>query len=111
VDTSSPTPYYKRLFPKVSDLSNNGGSPRLLLTEFFQPGGTMTAPAINPVNCAHERSQALVVAFTDYSVKAIKINNKLMSDMWVSSGSTLYWGPTNAQGTMNAFVADVEAQH
>ena len=46
---------------------------------------------MNPATVAHDRSKIEVVLYSDQSVKALKISNKMWSDAYSSGGSALYY--------------------
>jgi len=108
----NPNPH-PRLYPKVS--SFGGGAAKCILNEYFTPGGTITAPVVDPMNMAHDRSRSLVVAYSDFSVKSIQVTPQMLSDA-VPDGSSgtdnLGWGPTYATpDSLGALLLDIESEH
>jgi prepilin-type N-terminal cleavage/methylation domain-containing protein len=96
-----------RLYPKIS--SFNGGV-KCLLNEYFVPGGSAASPSIDPLQCAHDRSRSLVVAYSDFSVKSIQITPKMMTDAY--NTGNLGWGATTTTpGTLGALLTDIVYAH
>jgi hypothetical protein len=99
-----------RRFQKISDFKEV----KCLLNEFFISTGSSAANAtVNPDTMAHSRIRSLVVAYSDFSVRAIKVNPQMMSDAWQSSLSgNLGWGAAdNTPNTLGALLLDIETQH
>lgn len=98
-----------RRYQKTSDFKQV----RCLLNEFFIPTGAQASPTIDPNTMAHHRSRSLVVAYSDFSVQAIKVTPRMMSDAWQSTpSSNLGWGAAdNTPDTLGALLLDIEAAH
>ena len=61
-----------RRYQKTSDFKEV----KCLLNEFFIPTGTAGSPTVDPNTMAHNRSRSLVVAYSDFSVKASRLMRK-----------------------------------
>jgi prepilin-type N-terminal cleavage/methylation domain-containing protein len=97
-----------RLYPKSSSFV---GPVRLLLNEFFiNDSGSLAGPP-NPNQWAHNLSKSLVVAYSDYSVKSIKVTPQMIKDAAVNPGNNLYWEVNNPPGSVGALVLDIELAH
>jgi prepilin-type N-terminal cleavage/methylation domain-containing protein len=96
-----------RLYQKASDFKQI----KCLINEF----SIFTGPpaTVNPDTLAHDRYRQLVVAYTDFSVKAIKVTPQMMSDSVVASlSSNLGWGTSyTTTPSLGALLTDIEAQH
>ena len=101
-DVTSPN---RRLYPKTSSFQGL----KCLMNEYFVPGGSAASPIVDPLQMAHDRSKSLVVAYTDSSVRAIKVTPKMMTDAF--TGGNLSWGAGNPAGTLGALLLDIEAAH
>jgi hypothetical protein len=92
-----------------------GGSVKCILNEFFVPGGTTTAPVIDPSQMAHDRSRSLVVAYSDFSVKSIQVTPKMMSDAVPNNTDgtgNLGWGASyTTPDSLGALLLDIESEH
>jgi prepilin-type N-terminal cleavage/methylation domain-containing protein len=77
---------------------------------FVNSGGGVT---IDPNTFAHDRLKQLVVAYSDSSIKAIKVTPQIIADSQVSSpSSNLGWGSTDTTAdTLGALLTDIEAAH
>jgi len=96
-----------RLYQKTSDLKQGV---KIMVNEFFMPGGTQANPVIDPMQMAHDHERMVVVGYSDFSVQSIKITGQMMSDAW--SAGNLDWGTTYTQpDTLGALLLDVEAAH
>ena len=95
-----------RLYPKLS--SFRGGT-KCLLNEYFIPGGSAANPVVDPLQMAHDRSRSLVVAYTDFSVKSVKITPQMMKDAFTTGN--LGWTAGNPPGTLGALLTDIEDAH
>jgi prepilin-type N-terminal cleavage/methylation domain-containing protein len=101
-------PRYKRLYPKTTSFA--GGGVKCILNEYFAPGGSAASPVVDPLLMAHDRSRTVVVAYSDFSVKAIPVTAQMMSDAY--SAGALGWGPTNTTpDTIGALLTDIESEH
>jgi len=98
-----------RLYPKLSKF----GGVKCLLNEYFVPDGTPNNPTVDPLQMAHDRSKSLVVAYTDFSVKAIKVTPQMMTDAYEPAGSNLGWktGTPPPADSLGALLTDIEAAH
>jgi prepilin-type N-terminal cleavage/methylation domain-containing protein len=99
-----------RRYQKTSDFSGT----KCLLNEFFITTGASAATAtVNPDTMAHSYTRSLVVAYSDFSVRAIKVTPQMMSDGWEASLSgNLGWGTAdNTPNTLGALLLDIEAAH
>jgi prepilin-type N-terminal cleavage/methylation domain-containing protein len=97
-----------RLFQKTTDFV---GPVRTLLNEFFiNDSGSVTGPPL-PNQWAHSASQSLVVAYSDDSVKAIKVTAKMIKDAAVNPGNNLYWEADNPPSSVGALLQDIELAH
>jgi prepilin-type N-terminal cleavage/methylation domain-containing protein len=96
-----------RRYQKVSDFKQI----RCILNEFSIFAGT--TPVIDPNTFAHDRFRQLAVAYSDSSVRAIKVTTQMMSDSLVPSlSSNLGWGPTDTTtDSLGALLTDIEAAH
>jgi prepilin-type N-terminal cleavage/methylation domain-containing protein len=103
-DVASPN---YRLYQKISSFRGV----TCLLNEYFVPGGSSTSPTIDPLQMAHDRSKSLVVAYTDFSIRAIKVTPKMMSDAY--TGGNLGWsaGTPPPAGSLGALLTDIEQAH
>ncbi len=90
-----------RLYPKVTDFLQV----RTLLMEFLVNDTASASSLLPPAEVAHDRSRSLVVLYSDFSVKSIKITPKLWADAFVGMGNNLYFPQcTNV-------LIDIEAAH
>jgi prepilin-type N-terminal cleavage/methylation domain-containing protein len=105
-DTTTPN---KRLYPKISSFQGV----KCLVNEYFVPGGTATSPVVDPLQMAHDRSRSLVVAYSDFSVRAIKVTPQMMLDAYEPAGSNLGWktGTPPPTDSLGALLTDIEAAH
>jgi hypothetical protein len=71
---------YYRMYPKQSNFRGPGS--KVLLMEFLHHSGSQTEP-MNPATVAHHQSKSLVVLFTDYSVRSIKITPQIWTDAYM----------------------------
>jgi hypothetical protein len=93
-----------RRFPKTSSFH---GAVKCILNEYFVPGGSATAPVIDPLQMAHSRSKSLVVAYSDFSVKSIQVTHQMMTDAF--NTGNLGWGAADTTpGTLGALLTDIE---
>ena len=100
-------PNNPRLYQKTSDIKQGV---KIMVNEFFMPGGTQANPTIDPMQMAHDRERMVVVGYSDFSVQSIKITSQMMSDAW--SAGNLDWGATyNTPDTLGALLLDLEAAH
>ena len=91
-----------RLYPKSTDF--RGGS-KVLFNEFFVNNQTAATSALDPTVVAHDRIKLLDVAYSDYSVQAIKITPKMWSDAWAGPGNNLSYPQ------LGTVLTDLEAAH
>ena len=97
------TPYV-RLYQKLSDFKQV----RCILNEFSIFAGT--TPVMDPNEFAHDRLRVVVVAYSDFSVKAIPLTPQMMADSLVPAPtSNLGWPPS--PGSLGALLTDIEAAH
>jgi prepilin-type N-terminal cleavage/methylation domain-containing protein len=96
-----------QLYPKISSFQGIS----CLLNEYFVPGGTAASPTIDPLQMAHDRSKSLVVAYTDFSVKAIKVTPQMMTDAYTGGNLTWAAGTPPPPGSLGALLTDIEAAH
>jgi prepilin-type N-terminal cleavage/methylation domain-containing protein len=96
-----------RLYQKLSDFKQV----KCLMNEFTIFAGA--TPTINPDTFAHDRLRETVVAYSDFSVKAIPVTPQMMSDSLVpTQSSNLGWGAANnTPDTLGALLLDIEAAH
>jgi prepilin-type N-terminal cleavage/methylation domain-containing protein len=94
-----------RLYPKVTSFQGL----KCLMNEYFVPGGSATSPVVDPLQMAHDRSRSLVVAYSDFSVKSIKVTPKMMTDAFTTGN--LGWAAGNPAGSLGALLLDIEAAH
>jgi prepilin-type N-terminal cleavage/methylation domain-containing protein len=96
-----------RRYQKLSDFKQV----KCILNEFSIFAGA--TPTINPDTLAHDRLKELVVAYSDYSVKAIPLTPQMMSDSLVPTpASNLGWGAADTTpDTLGALLTDIEAAH
>jgi prepilin-type N-terminal cleavage/methylation domain-containing protein len=94
-----------RLYPKISSFTKV----TCLLNEYFAPGGSAASPTVDPLQMAHDRNKSLVVAYTDFSVRALKVTPTMMKDAFNSSN--LGWTSGNPSGSLGALLLDIEAAH
>jgi hypothetical protein len=94
-----------RLYPKISSFTKV----TCLLNEYFAPGGSAASPTVDPLQMAHDRSKSLVVAYTDFSVRSLKVTPTMMKDAFNSSN--LGWTSGNPSGSLGALLLDIEAAH
>ena len=98
-----------RLYPKISSFK----SVKCLLNEYFVPGGSAANPVVDPLQMAHDHSKSLVVAYTDFSVKALKCTPQMMKDAYEPVGSNLGWsaGTPPPADSLGALLTDIENAH
>ncbi len=97
----------QRRYPKIS--SFNQGV-KCILNEYFLPGGSASAPVVDPLQMAHSRSKSLVVAYSDFSVKSIQVTPQMMTDAFTTGN--LGWGATDTTpGSLGALLTDIEYGH
>jgi prepilin-type N-terminal cleavage/methylation domain-containing protein len=96
-----------RLYQKVSDFKQIS----CILNEFSIFVGPPAT--INPDTLAHDRLKELVVAYSDFSVRAIPVTPKMMADSVVGSpSSNLGWGATaTTSPSLGALLTDIESAH
>jgi prepilin-type N-terminal cleavage/methylation domain-containing protein len=96
-----------RRYQKLSDFKQV----KCLLNEFTIFAGA--TPTINPDTFAHNTLREVVVAYSDFSVKAIPVSQQMMSDSLVPSlSSNLGWGAADTTpDTLGALLTDIEAAH
>ena len=98
-----------RLYPKISSFR---GGVKCLLNEYFLPGGSASNPTVDPLQMAHDKSRSLVVAYTDFSVRAVKVTDQMMKDAYAPAGSNLGWGATpTTSPSIGALLTDIEVAH
>ena len=81
------------------------------------PGGTTAAPVLDPTEMAHDKAMVLAVAYPDFSVKAIPVTRRMMSDavpnIDPSGGKdvNLGWeaGTPPPADSLGALLTDIEA--
>jgi hypothetical protein len=66
---------------------------------------------VDPLQMAHDKTLSLVVAYTDFSVKAIKVTPQMMKDAFNSGNLGWAVGTPPPAGTLGALLTDIEAQH
>jgi len=92
----------KRLYPKLTDFK---GAVHTVLMEFLAHKAPNTAP-IDPDIVAHDRSRTMTVAFSDWSVRQIRITPKMWTIATIQSGTDYglggTFGLTNLLTTMEA---------
>jgi prepilin-type N-terminal cleavage/methylation domain-containing protein len=106
-DAADMTTPNKRLYPKISSFQGV----KCLLNEYFVPGGTAASPIVDPLQMAHDRTLSLVVAYTDFSVKAIKVTPQMMKDAFTTGNLGWAVGTPPPTGSLGALLTDIEAQH
>jgi len=80
----------KRLYPKITDFR---GAVHIVLMEYLAHQPPNTAP-LNPDIVAHDRSRTITVAFSDWSVRQIKITPKMWTIATIPSGTDYTLGGT-----------------
>jgi len=93
---------YYRLYPKSTDFK--GGS-KVLFNEFFVNNQPAASSPLDPAVVAHDRIKLLDVAYSDYSVQAIKITPKMWSDAWAGPGNNLTYPQ------LGTVLTDLEGAH
>lgn len=93
---------YYRQNKKAADFK---GGVKVLAHEFIINDTGNTAGPVPSSEWAHERSKALVVAYSDSSVKAIRVTPQIVKDITVASGGNLTYP------TYTNFLVDIEQQH
>src|SRR5262249_14449378 len=78
--------YAVRLFPKQS--SFRGGS-QVLMMEFFVNNTASATSPLDPAIVAHDRSKRNMSLTSDYSVKNVRVTNKMWSDAFAGPGNNL----------------------
>ncbi len=73
----------KRRYPKLTDFK---GAVHIVLMEYLAHGNPITAP-LDPNIVAHDRSRTMTVAFSDWSVRQIKITPKMWTIATITSGT------------------------
>lgn len=100
-----------RLYPKITSFV---GPVRVLLNEYFiNDSGSVNGPP-QASTYAHSLSHSLVVAYSDHSVKAVKVTGQMIKDTAVNPGNNLYWmdnNPPGPPGNVGALLKDIEAAH
>jgi len=91
-----------RLYPKSTDFK--GGS-KVLFNEFFVNNQPAASSPLDPAVVAHDRIKLLDVAYSDYSVQAIKITPKMWSDAWAGPGNNLTYPQ------LGTVLTDLEGAH
>ena len=95
-----------RLYPKLSNFKQV----KCLMNEFTIFAGA--TPTIDPDTFAHDKLREMVVAYSDFSVKAIPVTSQMMSDSLVATkSSNLGWKAANAPDSLGALLLDIEAAH
>jgi len=107
--------FHPRLYPKQSSFE----APKCMLTEYFVPGGTTADPVVDPTEMAHDKAMVLVVAYSDFSVKAIPVTRRMMSDAVpnidpggpTGTDQNLGWvaGTPPPADSLGALLTDIEA--
>ena len=93
---------YYRLYAKSTDFK--GGS-KVLFNEFFVNNQLASTSPLDPAVVAHDRIKLLDVAYSDYSVQAIKITPKMWSDAWAGPGNNLSYPQ------LGTVLTDLEGAH
>jgi len=99
--------YAVRLYPKTSSFKN----PRVLLMEFLVNATSNPQAPLNPATVAHSRSRTLTVAYSDYAVQQIRINQYMLTMATVGSGNNFYVTATGTFPNYPNFLSAIEAQH
>jgi hypothetical protein len=106
-----------RLYKNQADLVRGSAC---LMNEYFEPGGTPTAPTTDPLLMAHDRARVVVAAYADYSVKAVHVTTKIMTDAFPNAtdgAGNLGWvtpwtpGSTPPAASLEALLTDLERAH
>ena len=93
--TGDPAGYY-RIYPKVSNFIK--GRKTLMFEYLNNDNPNATDMMMDPLTVAHAASKAVVVTFSDNSVKAIKITPQIFKDAWSGGPSNPLYYP--ALGTL-----------
>jgi prepilin-type N-terminal cleavage/methylation domain-containing protein len=96
-----------RLYPKISSFQGV----KCILNEYFVPGGTAANPVVDPTQMAHDKSRSLVVAYSDFSVKAIKVTPQMMTDAFTTGNLGWAAGTPPPAGSLGALLTDIESEH
>src|SRR5580765_2817136 len=81
---------YYRMFPKITDMTAKGGS-KILLVEFIQnTSGNPNVP-LDPNNVAHSYDKVLCVLFSDFSVRHLKITQRVWAAISLQGGPDFYY--------------------
>jgi prepilin-type N-terminal cleavage/methylation domain-containing protein len=98
-----------RLYQKISNFQGV----KCILNEYFVPGGTAGNPVVDSAQMAHDQSKSLVVAYSDFSVRAVKVTPQMMTDAYEPVGSNLGWaaGSPPPADSLGALLTDIESEH
>ncbi len=78
----------KRLYPKLGNFKG----PKVLSMEILiNQNASASDTKLDPAMVAHSQSKSVVVLFSDFSVKALKIFPNIYKAAWDSNGGNFYW--------------------